>query len=262
MRLLSVRAGGAALGLVGLLTLSAPAPAADWGTIKGQVVWDGGAIPVRKPLNVDKDKKECLAKGPLLSEELLINPKDKGVRNVVVWLIDAKDPKAKLPVAPSRASLASPAVAIDQPCCMFEPRVLALREGQTLVIKNSATITHNAKLEGGAAGPSINPIMPPGQEIPVKDVVARPTPILLTCSIHPWMKGYIRVFNHPYFAVTDENGNFEIKDAPAGRYRLVVWHESGWVTGTPEPNKTGTAIDIKPGGVTDLGKIPMKAPRD
>jgi hypothetical protein len=263
MRRLSAQARCAALGLLGLLPLAALAPAAgpSWGTIKGQVVCDG-PIPKREPVKVDKDEKACLKNGPLLSEKFLANPKNKGVRYVVVWLIDATNPMKPLPIAPARAALARPTVEIDQPCCMFEPRVVALRQGQTLVIKNSAAIPHNAKLEGGPLGPSINPIMPAGSKIEVKDIVARPSPILLDCSIHGWMKGYIRVFNHPYFAVTDEDGNFEIKDAPAGKYRLVAWHESGWVTGDTAPSKNGKVIDIKAGGVTDLGKIPMKPPED
>jgi hypothetical protein len=258
---LSVRTRCAALGLVGLLLLPSPALAA-WGTIKGQVVWDSPTLPKREELKVDKDQAACLAKGKLLSEKVLVNPKNKGVRYVVVWLIDAKDPMKPLPIAPAVAGLAKPTVEIDQPCCLFEPRVVALREGQTLVIKNSAAIPHNAKLDGGDKGPNINQLIPPGGMLPVKDVVARPTAIPLGCTIHGWMNGYIRVFKHPYYAVTDADGTFEIKDAPAGKYRLVVWHETGWVTGDTTPSKNGKLIDIKADGVTDLGKIPMKPPED
>jgi hypothetical protein len=63
------------------------------------------------------------------------------------------------------------------------------------------------------------------------------------------MKMHIRVFDHPYFAVTDEQGNFEIRNAPAGEYRLVVWHETnGWVVG----DKRGMPIRIEPGKTTEF----------
>ena len=68
------------------------------------------------------------------------------------------------------------------------------------------------------------------------------------------MKGYLFVFEHPYFAVTDDNGQFEIKLAPAGPVNIVLWHEeTGWVVG-----RKGKAIEIKAGAETDLGKIEVK----
>jgi hypothetical protein len=73
------------------------------------------------------------------------------------------------------------------------------------------------------------------------------------------MKAWVRVFDHPYFAITDGDGKFEIKNAPAGDFRLVIWHEGvGWVKG----GKTGTPITIKAGGDTDLGKVEMTPPKD
>ena len=60
---------------------------------------------------------------------------------------------------------------------------------------------------------------------------AETPPIPFKCDIHPWMKGYVRVFDHPYFAVTDEDGKFEIKNAPAGKWRIVYWHENGFHKG-------------------------------
>ena len=50
-------------------------------------------------------------------------------------------------------------------------------------------------------------------------------PIAISCNIHPWMKGYMCVFDHPYFAVTDDDGNFEIKNVPAGKLQMVIWQE-------------------------------------
>jgi len=234
--------------LVALMTTPAAGQDQQWGTIKGTVTWAGDAVPTRAELNVDKDKKECLAKGPLLSEDYVVDGKTKGVQWVMVWLVDAKDAKAKLPVHPALQAFPK-TVAFDQPCCMFEPHVLGVRAGQVVEAKNSATIPHNVNVIGGAKNPNENVIIPAGKSHEIKGWNASPTPVSVSCTIHPWMKMYIRVFDHPYYAVTDAQGNFEIKNAPAGDYKVVVWHETnGWVVG----DKTGVPITVKAGGVTDF----------
>jgi hypothetical protein len=249
----------AALGGTVLLGAAPAARAEGWGTIKGQVVWAGGAVPAPKQVAVEKDKEHCLSKGPILSEEYVINPRNKGVRWAVVYLIDVNDAKKDLPVHPTLQAPRNKTVELDQPCCRFEPHVLAVREDQTLLVKNSAPIPHNVNLTGGAKGPNLNQILPPAGKMTVEEMAARPTPIQVACNIHPWMKGYIFVRKDPYFAVTDADGNFEIKNAPAGKYRIVIWQEgAGWVVGDPKPSRIGKRIDIKADDTTDLGKIPLK----
>lgn len=249
------------------LAAAAAAPAAkaggDWGNVKGQVVWGGGAVPKPEKINVTKDAPACLKNGDLYSDKIVVNPKNKGVRWVLVWLTDAESPNKALPVNPALKALAKKAVEIDQPCCMFEPHVVGLWEGQELVFKNSAGIAHNVKVDGGAKGPNINPILPAGGKVEVKDVEARKIPIPVSCSIHPWMKAYVGVFKGPYFAVTDENGNFEIKGAPAGKFRLMAWQEEqGWVAGDGgKPSSKGQLVEIKPGGTADV-KLEVKLSKD
>jgi hypothetical protein len=251
---------GAALALV----LGAGSAQAQWGTIKGQVVFDGKP-PAQVEAKVDKDQQHCLSKGKIYTDAYVVDPKTKGVRWVVVWLQDPKNPKAALKTHPTLKN--PPAkVEIDQPCCKFEPRVLAMREGSQLVVKNSAPIPHNTNIIGGNLGPNVNPIIPAKSEFVVKQkIFARPRAISYSCSIHGWMKGWIWVFNHPYFAVTDANGNFEIKNAPTGKYRLVVWQEStGWVVGEKgkEPTKDGVAITVPNGKTLELGKIKLQEAKD
>jgi len=247
-----------AAGVLGLLLALTPAARAEgWGTVKGQVVFDG-PVPERAKLVVNKDEKACLKNGPLYSEDYVVNPKTKGVRWVVVWLTDASDPKKPLPIYPALKEVTPKTVELDQPCCQFEPHILAIRQGQTVVAKNSAEVPHNVNVQGGAVNPSLNPILPPGSKVEIPNFVAATTPVQVSCGIHPWMKAYIRVFKNPYFAVTDENGNFEIQHAPAGAYHLVAWQESvGWVAPESKPTKLGMPITIKDGGVTDV-KIGMK----
>ena len=245
------------------LLAAPPAHAQGWGNIKGQVVWGGGAVPQRDKLDVNKDQEECLKKGPLYSEKYVVNPKNKGVRWVLVWLTDADSPTKAVPIHPDLKAIKDKVVVVDQPCCMFEPHVLGIREGQVLEFKNSAKIAHNVKVDGGAKGPNINPILPPGGSVKVEEVEARKFPIPVSCSIHPWMKGYVGVFKGPYFAVTDENGHFEIKHAPAGKFRLMAWQEEqGWVAGDGgKPSGKGQLIEIKAGDTADV-KLEMKPSKD
>lgn len=243
--------------LCGLLLFAAgPILAADWGTIQGQVIWGGAAIPERKPLNVDKDQGVCLKHGPILDQKFVIDKESKGVKWVMVWLADArqpKNPKAEIPIHPALKELKTKTVILDQPVCVYEPHVLGLRVGQTLVAKNSSTIAHNIKIDGGVDNPNLNPIVPPGAEVKVEGWnPTRLGPVPISCSIHGWMNAFVRVFNHPYFAVTNDKGEFEIKDAPAGEFRLVIWHPEGFVL----PGRLeGMPITIKANSVTQVGQI-------
>jgi plastocyanin len=257
-----------ALALAGALILTTvdAAESEGWGTIKGQVAWDGPDVPKRKQIeevNKNQDKTECLKNGPLLDDSLVVNPKNKGVRWCLVYLMSEKGFNKDIPIHPKLKEIKNKTVEIDQPCCKFEPHFVVMREGQTLLFKNPAAFPHNVNLQGGVKGPSINPLIPPGGKEEVKNIVARYIPMEVRCNIHGWMSARIAVLKNPYFAVTDEDGNFEIKDAPAGDFRLVVWHEkTGWVVGDGTPSKNGKKITIKNGETTDLGKIAMKPPKD
>jgi hypothetical protein len=217
------------------------AQAADeWGTVKGQVTWGGKELPKPEKIDVDKDKEHCLSKGAILKEEFVVG-KNGGVKNVFVWLQDADNPKAKLPIHPSLKEVKDKEVVMDQPCCKFEPRCIALREGQILIGKNSSPINHNMKWTGEAGvNDGDNKLIPAGGKIEI-ELGASLKPVVMECNIHPWMKGWVRVFSHPYFAVTDADGKFEFKNAPAGKYNIVMWHEGvGWVNG----GKAGQPIEI------------------
>jgi hypothetical protein len=226
-----------------------------WGTIKGRFVWGGEALPEPVFENTEKEPK-CVAKdgGKIVREEWVVNPKNKGVRYVFVWL-RAEDDKAKLPVHPDLAKTPekNQKVEVDQPCCMFEPHCLALRSDQVLVAKNSSQISHNVDW-GGIGQDGGNNLVPPGNKLEIKMKPSK-YEIKIKCGIHPWMTGHIRVFDHPYYAVTDADGNFEIKNAPAGKWRLVVWHETGWRN--QDTKAKGDPVEIKQ-GENNLDRLEIK----
>lgn len=231
----------------------------DWGTIKGQIVYAGDKLPEVVELKVDKDQQHCLEKGKLFGEEWVVNKDNKGIRWVFVWLSpDPSAGKKDVPIHPSLKDIKDKKVTIDQPCCAFEPHALAIREGQIVVAKNSSPIAHNFNYAGHPlVNQGKNQLMPPKSEFEIDNLRAdEKFPVSVSCNIHGWMKAYVRVFNHPYFAVTNEKGEFEIKNAPAGEWRLKIWHDSGWRGGAM--GRDGEKITIKGGAVTDLGKLEMK----
>jgi hypothetical protein len=171
---------------------------------------------------------------------------NKGVANVVVWLRAPKGKSFKIP--DDLKQWKGDPVKIDQPFCAFEPRVQAIYpsyfdaqakaqkpSGQKFEVDNSAPITHNTNVQPGNSliNSGGNNIL---QSKSKQEMVFKPSRpnqaggeqfIAFTCNIHPWMKGYAWVFDHPFTAVTKEDGVFEIKNAPAGaEVELVYWHES------------------------------------
>lgn len=237
-------------------------PPAAWVTLKGQVVIPADApIPQRQPLMVGgPNGPACLKNGPILDETVIVSPKTRGIKNVVLWLRPNNAMNPKVAFAPNEIhpgdTKRKPAdVVIDQPCCMFVDRVTCARVGDTIVVKNPAAFPHNFFWDSDNNG-AHNPNIPAGGQFRFPaPLAAESRAIPYSCTIHPWMKGWVRVFDHPYYAVTDENGRFEIKNAPAGNYRIVYWHEkTGWKGGAA--GKFGDPVAIADGG---KGAMEMKA---
>jgi hypothetical protein len=243
--------------LVGATGLTASAQD-GFGTVKGTVVYPAAKpVPERKKLDITQDKAHCLSKGDILDETLVVNPKNKGIKNVVVWLRpDTTDPKSVFPkdkIHPDDAKRKPAEVVIDQPCCMFVKRVTIARVGDTIVAKNPAPVAHNFFWTSGSNG-EFNVTIPKESEWKMPQaLVAESAPIQFKCTIHPWMNGYVRIFDHPYYAVTDDDGKFELKNAPAGKWRMIVWQEKVGFLGGKE-GRFGTQIEIK-GPTTELKPI-------
>jgi len=245
-----------------------PALAADddkWSTVKGKVVFDDSKhkIPTREfpPAAKGKDLPKCAASDKeFLTEDWVVNPKTKAVRDVFVWL--APEPTAnewqqlkgrklkKFPsfkeeqLHPDLKAVAPNTVEMDQPCCRFIPHALGVRVGQTVVVKNSASIAHNAHWFSQNNGES-NPLLGEGKQaqFPVKEWERAEVKVL--CDIHPWMSATIRVFDHPYYAVTNADGEYEIKKAPVGKFRIFIWHREGAYSGKDE-GRHGFELTITP----------------
>ena len=228
----------------------------DWGTLSGRFVYDGKAPAPEKIDTGGKDPEVC-GKHPLVDESLIVDP-DGGLANVYIY-VRTKDVK----VAPEYEKTASDKVVLDNKNCRFEPHALAMRTTQTLDVKNSDPVGHNTNASLEANAP-FNGIISVGTDSEQKLTSAETYPKPVKCNIHPWMSAWLLVRPNPYFAVSDKNGKFEIKDLPAGtELEFQVWHEPGNVKGATIDGKDAGwkngrfKYTIKPGN-NDLGDIKIK----
>lgn len=235
-----------------------PALAEEWGNLKGTLQFDGDpAAPSQ--LTVNKDIEVC-GKEKLYDESMQVSAENKGLANAVIYLYlgrgDSVTPH------PNYESDAGGKVRIDNIECRFEPHVVALRTSQTLIIGNKDPVGHNTKIDSAEQG--INPIVPADSEMEHKFQFDERRPVPVSCSIHPWMKGWLLLKDHPYFAVTDENGSFEIANLPAGKWEFQFWHEkAGYLkkvsTSLGETSRKGRLeVEIKAGD-NELGTVSVPA---
>jgi hypothetical protein len=225
---------------------------AQYGTIKGRLIWGGDTVVPSKVLEemgkAEKDPDVCAKDQSILSHELEIDPKTKGVRYGFAYVVR---PKGSNPEAVSELIAKNPKVEVDQKNCDFLPHSTAMHQDQTLVMKSSDPKSHNVRMSG-FTNAGMNQTIAPNGQLTVK-LVAERLPMTVACDIHPWMQARLMVFDHPFFAVTAPDGSFEIKGVPAGDQNVVVWQEkTGYVT--PDKGR-GTPVKVVAGQVTDMGDV-------
>jgi plastocyanin len=200
----------AVAGFLGLAVWCGTTGLAGAGTIKGTVRLAGSAVEVKK-LKVTVDHAVC---GTTKDAEDVVVSSDMGLRNVVVSLV-TPPPDAKWSVAPP--------VQIDQKQCVFVPRVIVLPVGGTAEFLNNDRLLHNLH-SASTNNPPFNRTQPKARTIPI--VFRRSEIIRIDCDLHPWMRAWVVVAEHPYYAVTNERGEFALENVPPGNYTLQIWHES------------------------------------
>ena len=111
--------------------------------------------------------------------------------------------------------------------CLVVPRVQAAIVGGTLNIRSLDPVTHRTRLVHQGAGKPIALVSETdeGQVVPLDHALDIPGQIEIRCDLHPWTRGFLAVFDHPYFAVTTTNGRFAFDSVPPGNYTLKVWQE-------------------------------------
>ncbi len=200
------------LGLGFFSLLASPAPALAAGTIQGSVKLTGKA-PEAATVNMKADP--FCAKQPAAKDEEVVVGAGGVLKNVVVRVAKG--------IATPPAPPSTPAV-MDQNGCRYRPRVLVAQAGQTVEIRNSDATLHNVHTYKGTATlfnlAHIQGTAPYKKKFPtVGDVVK------FKCDVHPWMTGFVLVTDNPHFALSGDDGTFNIANVPAGTYTLEIWHE-------------------------------------
>jgi plastocyanin len=185
------------------------------GTISGRVLFTGAA-PAMPEIDFSSNPQcERQHHTPQKAETVVVNS-NKTLRNVFIRIKDG------LPRA--RWTPPAEAVQLDQKGCVYEPHVLGIMAGQQLEILNDDPVNHNVHAES-RVNQAWNESQPPRAEHKFKRFDSPEGLFPVTCSVHPWMRSYIAVSAHPFFAVTGDDGSFTLKGVPPGTYTIEAVHE-------------------------------------
>jgi hypothetical protein len=183
-------------------------------SIVGKVSLDG-TPPTLKPISIIPQCAAVVGANSIPDDQLVVG-KDKAIKNVIVVVTQGL-PKGPYPVRKD------PAI-IDQKGCHYEPHILAVQTGQPVLARNSDPFLHNIH-----GLPDLNPgfnfsqaNVDPGKPLPAMRTSEK---FRVKCDVHPWMSSMFVVFDHPYFAVTKDDGTYTIAGLPPGNYTITTWHE-------------------------------------
>jgi len=202
-------------------------------SIRG-VVLNAGPAPEHKPIPINIDQYVCGKSRE--SDELIVGP-NRGIRWAVVWL----------QTAPAGTHLEPPSkpVQMDQQQCVYVPRVVVVPVGGTVEFLNSDRLLHNLH-SASTENPTFNRTQPKGRTIPM--AFKKPEIVRIDCDLHTWMRGWVVVAEHPFYAVTGANGEFVLDNVPPGKYTLKIWQETlGTVTRevtVGDKDTTGVTIEM------------------
>lgn len=252
---------GTCAAVLGLLAVGAEPRAATeedkkaaddaYGTVVGQFVLEG-EIPQLKPLvaagDVGVNNSAICAAANIPDDSLVVDSRSKGIANVFVYLLKADK------VYPNLKESLKKEIEFDQKGCRFIPHALFVRTDQVVLVKSSDNCAHNTRtvpLKNQQQNYSL--IANDRTGVPFKNKLPERLPIEIQCNIHPWMKARWLVLDHPYGAISDEQGEFKIADLPAGDHELIVWQERvGYINKKFKVTVTG-------GKTTDVGTIAVPA---
>ncbi|MCD0458424.1 methylamine utilization protein [Roseiconus lacunae] len=247
---------GCATAAVSASLFATPA-SAETGTLRMTFKLKGDA-PKKDPLNPNVDQTFC-GKAPIPDESLVVNDENKGIKNVIVYVYTGRrgTELPEMELKPETHILAN-----DK--CRFEPHVLIAKKGDTIRVTNPDDVTHNANFQF-FNNTQQNLTVPPGAQVEVALKDAEPAPTPVACNIHSWMKAQVLVVDHPFAAVTDDDGVLEIEGLPVGEVIFRANHETGSlkevvVDGDETSWRSSRfEVDIKPGVNEMTVEVPVAA---
>jgi plastocyanin len=206
-------------------------PVTDGGAIAG-TIFVSGPIPTLVTRPISKDPHVC-GRGARRSQELIVN-KTGGLKNAIVMVEGIRRGKA-MPAAHAQ---------IDQTGCEYVPHVQAMPVNGELSITNSDPVLHNIHFYRGDE--DLFNIAQPLKGQTNRQRIEKAGFMYVECDVHGWMKGHIAVVDNPYYAITDENGAFSIRDLPAGTHTVKIWHEylGEETRSVTVPSKGDVSLDV------------------
>jgi hypothetical protein len=228
----------ALLTAIGVAGLAQWASAAD---ITGTVTLNGTPPPDREITPLNNDPVCGKLNSGKVSTTFFVVGANKGLGDVIVMLKGV----------PAKAADASTPAVIDQKGCLYQPQILAVQTGQKLVVKNSdpsSVPMHNVHINPTAApnmeayATKISQPQMSGSADLTYSFSAPENFMKFQCDVHPWMFAWVTVVDNPYFAVTDKDGKFTIKNVPAGHYKIAALHRKAAPTGVEKE------VDVKDSG--------------
>ncbi len=183
-------------------------------TVSGKIAFEGAA-PAREPIKMDADTSCKLAHpNGVQTDDVIVNSNGT-LKDVFIYVKEGVSGKFEAPKTP---------VVFDQHGCQYSPKVLGIQVGQPLEIRNSDSTLHNVH-SLSTKSPQFNLGMPI-QNMKLKKTFTSPEVMVkVKCEVHPWMSAYVGVLDHPFFAVSSEEGTYEIKNLPPGQYVIEAWHQ-------------------------------------
>lgn len=189
-----------------------PAAMPASGAIGGTITLAG--VPRDSVVPVTRDPKVCGDSASIVETE----SSGGTLANVLVWVDGVASGK---PLSEVRRET----LTIER--CRLDPRMMTVVSGSTINVLSRDRAPHDLRFyrEGVAEPVETIHTVDAGQVVPSEKIASAPGIVEVRCARHPWARAYIAVFDHPYFAVTDERGTFKIDSLPPGTYNVKVWHE-------------------------------------
>ena len=212
-----------------------PIQVENGGSISGTVKW-AGPVPKIPKLPITKNPDVCDPQGQKVRdlERLIINPDGNGVENTVVYLRGITRGKA-MDLPEARATL-------NQVECRYVPHIMIVPQGGVLKIQSSDGVLHTVQMFGA----STNNVPFPFQHQFIPVTMSHNGYVELKCNAgHVWMNANVLVVKNPYYAVTNDRGEFKLNDVPPGEYEIVAWHEGWQVLGEAKVLDVGSQVEVK-----------------
>jgi plastocyanin len=186
------------------------------GTVTATVKFEG-TVPAPQMITITGDPK-CVSENgaPQRAEETLVVGENQALQNVFVYVKDG--------LGAFGFPIPSEAVVLDQDKCRYTPRVLGVRVGQTLQIRNSDPLLHNVR-SNGVINQAFNKSTPLEGVSFNHTFATKEVMVPFKCDVHGWMSAYVGVLDHPYFGTTATDGKVVLGNLPPGTYTIEAWHE-------------------------------------